>query len=98
MSTPEMERVLTIRSELRESDQVIITVADSGPGIDPSIANRIFEPFFTTKAKGMGIGLAICRSIVEAHRGRFSIVQGVTRGAVLEIALPAANPKVDDGT
>ncbi len=97
MSMPEGTRTLMVGSGLRGDDQVVITVADSGPGIDPNIAGRIFEPFFTTKAKGMGIGLAICRSIAEAHHGRLSVVPGTSQGAVFEIALPATDPKVEDG-
>jgi PAS domain S-box-containing protein len=63
-------RDLTIRSERYGADEIAITIDDSGPGIAPEILNRIFEPFFSTKEQGTGMGLAICRSIVESHDGR----------------------------
>ena len=61
---------LAIRSERNGTDEIAITIDDSGPGIAPEILNRIFEPFFSTKEQGTGMGLAICRSIVESHDGR----------------------------
>jgi signal transduction histidine kinase len=66
----------------------VIAVEDSGPGIDSNNVNRIFDPFFTTKQHGMGMGLSICRSIVEAHDGRLSTRSAVGRGAIFEITLP----------
>jgi PAS domain S-box-containing protein len=82
-------RLLKITSCLRAPHDVLITVEDSGPGIDPKDLKRIFDPFFTTKSRGMGMGLSICRSIVEAHNGRLSTRSGSERGTVFEIALPA---------
>jgi signal transduction histidine kinase len=70
---------------------VLITVADSGPGFAPKDVNHIFDPFFTTKSEGMGMGLAICRSLVEAHNGRLSARPGAEQGAVFEITLPAGD-------
>jgi len=61
---------LTIRSEKHGADEIAISIEDNGPGISPDVASRIFEPFFSTKEQGTGMGLAICRSIVEAHDGR----------------------------
>lgn len=61
---------LTIRSEVHGNDQVAVSIEDNGPGISAEIASRVFEPFFSTKEQGTGMGLAICRSIVEAHDGR----------------------------
>lgn len=61
---------LTIRSEKQGADEIAISIDDNGPGIAPDVAAKIFEPFFSTKAQGTGMGLAICRSIVEAHDGR----------------------------
>jgi signal transduction histidine kinase len=87
-SVTDRARVLQVRSEANEEGDVIIVIKDTGPGIDPGIANRIFEPFFTTKPKGMGMGLSICRSIVEAHGGRLSAAPGKPHGSVFEIALP----------
>lgn len=81
-------RVLRVRSELR-SGSILVSVDDSGPGLDPSDKERIFEPFFTTKPDGMGMGLMFCRSIVEAHGGRLWAVDGAPYGAVFQFTLPA---------
>jgi signal transduction histidine kinase len=64
------ERVMLVKSELHGERDVLIAVEDSGPGIDPNDMNRIFDPFFTTKSHGMGLGLSICRSIIDSHDGR----------------------------
>ena len=82
------ERVLVVRTETDESDQVLITVEDSGTGIDPAHLNRIFEAFFTTKAQGMGMGLSICRSIIESHGGRLSVSARHPYGSIFRVALP----------
>ncbi len=76
-------------------DRVEITVSDNGPGIDPAIASRVFESFATTKPKGLGLGLSIARSIVEAHDGTIEVVAGRERGSVFRVALPAARPDAD---
>ena len=86
---PDGARMLTISSEARAPNEVIIAFEDSGPGIDPKDIDRIFDPFFTTKSQGMGMGLSICRSIIEAHHGQLSASPGITRGAVFQIALPS---------
>jgi signal transduction histidine kinase len=65
-----------------------VTVEDTGGGLDPAIAERIFDPFYTTKPKGMGMGLAICRSMVEAHGGRMWASANEPRGAVFQFTLP----------
>jgi signal transduction histidine kinase len=83
-------RVLQVRTEHR-GDMVTLVVEDSGPGIDQSKANRIFDAFVTSKAGGMGLGLAICRMIVERHGGRISAAPAAPRGAVLRVDLPAAD-------
>jgi len=75
-------RELTMRSALLEGDIVEIRVADTGPGIAPEIADRLFQPFFTTKIHGMGVGLSICRTIVEAHEGRISVEPNPAGGTV----------------
>jgi signal transduction histidine kinase len=69
-STTSRERVLTVKSEEFESNHVLITLQDSGTGIDSAHMDRIFDAFFTTKDRGMGMGLAICRSIIESHGGQ----------------------------
>jgi len=66
----------------------VVTVEDSGAGIDPKSTDRIFDTFYTTKSHGMGIGLAISRSIVEAHGGRISASPGDPHGAVFQVVLP----------
>ncbi len=63
------KKELTVSVALAEPGRVQVAVEDTGPGLDPAIAQRIFEPFFTTKSDGLGIGLSICRSIIEAHGG-----------------------------
>jgi signal transduction histidine kinase len=66
------------------------SVADSGKGIATQDVDRIFNPLFTTKSDGMGMGLSICRSIIEAHDGRLCVAGNTPRGAVFQFALPVA--------
>jgi C4-dicarboxylate-specific signal transduction histidine kinase len=82
---PRVLRVATVR----EAEGITIAVEDSGVGINPLDAKRIFDPFFTTKSLGMGMGLSVCRSIVQAHGGRLSAVPGDPYGLALRISLPA---------
>jgi signal transduction histidine kinase len=81
-------RNITIRAAAR-SGGVELSVADSGSGLPPSALEGVFEPFFTTKAKGLGMGLAICRSIIQAHSGRIVAENGAEGGALFRITLPA---------
>ncbi len=81
-------RTLTIRTSRENDDFAIVSVADSGPGIPADIAGRIFDPFFTTKAEGMGMGLSVSRSIIEAHGGRFQVQSGDEGGATIQFNLP----------
>jgi signal transduction histidine kinase len=69
---------------------VQVAVEDSGVGIDSEIGDRIFQPLFTTKVNGMGMGLSICRSIVEAHRGRIWATPNLPFGTVFQFTLPMA--------
>jgi PAS domain S-box-containing protein len=82
--------VLHVRSEHLD-DCVLISVQDSGTGINPEQADRMFRPFFTTKPNGIGLGLSICRSIVEAHGGRLSVSPVHPHGSVFQVMLPAAH-------
>ena len=81
-SISDRPRELVVRSQLDETGQVLIAVQNSGVGIDPENANKFFSAFFTTKPSGMGMGLSICRSIVEAHGGRVWACANKPRGAV----------------
>jgi two-component system sensor kinase FixL len=84
------KRELRISTRLT-AEGIILTVSDSGPGLPPEVASRLFHPFVTTKEKGMGIGLSICRSIVEAHGGRIWAESGDDRtGAAFHVLLPAS--------
>jgi PAS domain S-box-containing protein len=84
----ERSRELRISSMLAEPSSVLIGVEDTGPGLDPAIAQRIFDPFFTTKPDGMGMGLSICRSIIESHGGRFWASPRVPYGTVFQFTVP----------
>lgn len=91
MSAPNIPaRTLSFKSLVSAGDRVTVLVEDSGPGIDPHAASRIFDPFFTTKPRGMGMGLALCRSIVESAGGRLVSKAGQRGGAVFEVVLPVA--------
>ena len=84
-------RELSIRIEQGQAGGgVLVEVRDSGPGIDPGHLERVFEPFYTTKASGVGIGLSICRSIIDGHGGRLWVSANEPRGAVFQFTLPAA--------
>lgn len=81
-------REMVIRTHRDEMDQVLVTVKDSGVGISTEHADRLFNAFFTTKSGGMGIGLSICRSIIEAHEGRLSAIGDAGLGATFQFSLP----------
>ena len=82
------ERLLRVMSELNGDDSIFVTIEDTGTGLAPGDVDRIFDIFFTTKPHGMGMGLAICRTIIEAHGGRLSASPGNPYGAVFQIVLP----------
>ena len=82
--------MLCVRSEHLE-DWVLISVQDSGTGINPEHAERMFDAFFTTKPNGIGLGLSICRSIVESHGGRLSVFPAHPHGSVFQVMLPAGH-------
>ena len=70
------------------STSLLISIRDAGPGLDPTELKHVFEAFYTTKSHGMGMGLAISRSIIEAHNGRLWVTANPPRGAVFQFTLP----------
>jgi signal transduction histidine kinase len=82
------ERELLISSR-SEPDGVSVEVRDSGPGFAPGDIDRVFEAFYSTKSSGLGLGLSICRSIIEAHNGRLWAIPNVPRGAIFGFIAPA---------
>jgi len=81
------EEVLITTSQT-EPNEVCLGVQDTGPGLSPESLSRLFEPFYTTKPEGMGIGLCICRSIIEAHGGRLWATRCEPRGALFQLYDP----------
>ena len=81
-------RTLQVKTELHEFNYLLVAVEDSGVGIDLKYIDRIFDPFFTTKSHGMGMGLSICRSIIESHGGRLSAFLGRPHGSIFHVLLP----------
>jgi signal transduction histidine kinase len=67
---------------------MLVAVKDTGSGLDPSVAERMFQPFFTTKPDGLGMGLAICRSVIEAHGGRLWVSPSVGHGSDVRFTVP----------
>jgi signal transduction histidine kinase len=92
-SLDEGSRVLQVGTDTGAAGGVLVTVRDSGPGLDPANVDRVFEAFYTTKPEGIGMGLAICRSIITAHGGRMWTTANRPRGAIFQFTLP---PKQDD--
>jgi signal transduction histidine kinase len=88
-SVTDRSRGLVIRSRQDETSQVLVSVTDCGVGISAENADRLFNAFFTTKSSGMGMGLSICRSIMEAHDGRLWATANVPYGATFQFTLPA---------
>ena len=89
-------RGLLISTEQNKTDGVVVAVRDSGPGIDPEHLDRVFEAFYTTKSSGVGMGLSICRSIIDAHGGQLWAEANEPRGAAFQFALPAAGNQLMD--
>lgn len=85
------ERVLTIAvATVASPEAVAFSIADSGDGISEEVAAQLFTPFFTTKAEGMGLGLSLCRTVVEQHGGQLSFTPREPRGTVFVFTLPLA--------
>jgi C4-dicarboxylate-specific signal transduction histidine kinase len=91
MASEDEPRVLCVKSVACGSDGVTISVGDIGTGISPQHLDRIFNPLFTTKSDGMGMGLSICRAIIEAHDGHLSVAANIPRGAVFQFTLHGSN-------
>jgi signal transduction histidine kinase len=83
-------RELLISTEQSQTSEILVAVRDSGPGIDPESLDRVFEAFYTTKSGGMGMGLSICRSIIDAHGGRLWAEANEPGGAVFQFTVPSA--------
>lgn len=82
------EKILSICSRYEPPDRIVISVSDTGPGVDENMKEEIFTPFFTTKEEGMGIGLRLCHSIVEEHSGRMWVENNLDEGATFFFSLP----------
>jgi PAS domain S-box-containing protein len=95
MSCIDGAREIRISTAREISNGVLITVKDSGPGLDSQSVDRLFDAFYTTKPDGMGMGLAICRSVIEAHRGRLRATANEPRGAVFQFTLPLERDDTD---
>jgi signal transduction histidine kinase len=91
----EETRDLLISTEQDEAGGARVAVRDSGPGLSPESLGRLFDAFYTTKTAGMGMGLSICRSIVEAHGGRVWAAPNEPRGAVFQFTLPREKETVE---
>jgi signal transduction histidine kinase len=87
-ATPQRNRVLQVRTQRRVPTSIVVEVQDSGPGIAPEQLDGIFGAFFTTKAQGMGLGLAICRMIIEHHGGQLTASSDGKTGALFRFVLP----------
>jgi PAS domain S-box-containing protein len=86
-SVSDRARVLTIRTEQRESDQILVAVQDVGIGTEPEGLERLFSAFYTTKTDGMGVGLSICRSVIEAHGGQMSAFRNIGSGMTFQFTV-----------
>jgi hypothetical protein len=91
-------RELLISTEQTQTGGVLVSVRDSGPGIDPGHRERVFEAFYTTKSSGVGMGLSICRSIIDAHGGRLWADANEPRGTVFRLALPVAEEEAHESS
>jgi C4-dicarboxylate-specific signal transduction histidine kinase len=88
-SVDEGARELSIITKQVQTNDILVAVQDSGPGIDPGHIEQVFAPFYTTKPSGIGMGLSICRSILDAHGGRLWAEPNRPRGAIFQFTLPA---------
>jgi signal transduction histidine kinase len=93
---PPGARQLLIRTAWDQPNHLLLSVRDSGKGVDPKYLSSIFEPFYTTKPTGMGMGLAICRSIAQAHGGQLSAENNPDGGVTFHLSLPLSGGNHDD--
>jgi signal transduction histidine kinase len=96
MAATDGVRVLSVSSKVHDSGGVIVSVKDSGTGVEAKDIEQIFNPFFTTKSHGMGMGLSICRSIIEAHDGKLWATPNSSQGSVFQFILPVDTAMSDD--
>jgi signal transduction histidine kinase len=94
---PVRPRVLKVKSGQSKRETVHVSIEDTGTGVDPSSVDRIFSALFTTKERGIGMGLAICHSIIEHHNGRIWMSPGAKRGSNFQFELPATTEKNSEG-
>jgi PAS domain S-box-containing protein len=90
-------RILVLSSQVDASDNILVSIQDSGTGLEPGLSDRIFDPLVTTKPNGMGMGLAICKSIVEAHGGRIWAMPSSPIGTVFHFTVPTSTAMVEYG-
>jgi C4-dicarboxylate-specific signal transduction histidine kinase len=90
IATPAAERCIAVSTKSAPSGAVEVRVKDHGTGMRPDQQARVFEPFFTTKERGLGLGLAICTTILQAHGGKLNLVNDPAGGAVALLTLPAS--------
>jgi signal transduction histidine kinase len=89
-SVTDRPRLLRVGSKVNDEGSIEVTIADSGTGIEEAIRHRIFDPLFTTKSAGMGMGLSICRRIIEAHGGRLSAAPVAPHGTEFRFTIPGS--------
>jgi signal transduction histidine kinase len=92
-SIKDTQRILAVRTKGQPDNAILLEVEDTGPGIDAATSAKIFDAFTTTKSHGMGLGLAICQTIIERHGGKISVAAGNPRGALFRIVLPSLPPR-----
>ena len=96
MAAKDEPRILSVKCEANEHDRVTVSVADTGTGIRTADVDQIFNPLFTTKSDGMGMGLSICRAIIEAHEGQLWVTPNRPHGAVFQFTLHTSHPTSPD--